>query len=293
MARGRANARRYGNGRTRVVLVARDMPESPDPVSHEIKFEEREWFNRARTSFEAALTEAENVSRAADNRFVETRLGWASFVFLKLCVAGDTLRMLCRSIPDDGNSALDRTLDHWSAAALARNMIEATVMFSYLSESGMSEEEWELRKLVLWNHDATTRYRMFKGLKDDDQAKQFKKQINDLRSSIGQNLNFSQLDADRREKINAGTELYVRGLRSVIRNMKWDLDQFDFIYAYLSSHTHSSPVSFLRLGEHRVDFRMPTDQQFALSALSLEWAGNSLSHATAEMKRLFPASPER
>jgi hypothetical protein len=269
------------------------MPESPDPVSHEIKFEEHEWFNRARTSFEAALTEAENVSRAADNRFVETRLGWASFVFLKLCVAGDTLRMLCRSIPDDGNSALDRTLDHRSAAALARNMIEATVMFSYLSESGMSEEEWELRKLVLWNHDATTRYRMFKGLKDDDQAKQFKKQINDLRSSIGQNLNFSQLDADRREKINAGTELYVRGLRSVIRNMKWDLDQFDFIYAYLSSHTHSSPVSFLRLGEHRVDFRMPTDQQFALSALSLEWAGNCLSHATTEMKRLFPASPER
>jgi hypothetical protein len=269
------------------------MPESHDPPSHETKFDERGWFNRARISFEAALAEAESTSRAADKRFVETRLGWASSVFLKLCVAGGTLRLLCRSVPDGGNSALDRTLDHWSAAALARNMIEATAMFSYLSESGVSEEEWNLRKLVLWNHDATTRYRVFKGLKDELQAERFKKQMKDLRSSIGQDPNFSRLDVPRREKINAGTEVYVLGLRSVIRNMKWDVDQFDYIYAYLSSHAHSSPVSFLRLGEHGVDFRMPTDQQFAVSALSLEWAGNCLSHASAEMERLFPPSPER
>jgi hypothetical protein len=92
-----------------------------------------------------------------------------------MCVAGDTLRMLCKSLPDDRDRTPDRTLDHWSAAALARNMIEATVMFSYLSESGVSEDEWGLRKLVLWNHDATTRYRMFKGLKQHDQANQFKR----------------------------------------------------------------------------------------------------------------------
>jgi hypothetical protein len=228
---------------------------------------------------EGALAEANNISSATDNRFVETRIGWASFVFLKMCVAGDTLRMLCRSLPDDGNPALDRTLDHWSVAALARNMIEATVMFSYLSEIGISEDEWKLRKLVLWNHDATTRYRMFIGLKKDDQAKQFKKEINDLRSQIGQDPIFHQLDQDRRVKVNAGSEMYIRGLQSAVRNMKWDIDEFDAVYAYFSSHLHSSPVSFLRSGEHGVDFRMPTDQQFGLSALSLEWAGYCLSHA--------------
>lgn len=210
-----------------------------------------------------------------------------------MCVAGDTLRMLCKSLPDDRDRTPDRTLDHWSAAALARNMIEATVMFSYLSESGVSEDEWGLRKLVLWNHDATTRYKMFKGLKQHDQANQFKEQINDFRSKIGQHPIFSQLDHDRREKINAGTEVYLRGLRSVVRNMKWDLGAFNSIYAYLSSHSHSSPVSFLRLGEHGVDFKLPTDQQFGLSAQSLEWAGHCLSHATSEMKRLFAALPER
>ena len=84
-----------------------------------------------------------------------------------------------------------------------------------------------------------------------------------------------------------------RGLRSVVRNMKWDLGELNSIYAYLSSHSHSSPVSFLRLGEHGVDFKLPTDQQFGLSAQSLEWAGHCLSHATSEMKRLFAALPER
>jgi hypothetical protein len=85
----------------------------------------------------------------------------------------------------------------------------------------VSEDEWELRKIVLWNHDATTRYRMFKGLKNDDQAKQFKKQINDLRSQTGQNAIFCQLDQGSPRKDQFGK----RGVYTPIaeRDQKYEM----------------------------------------------------------------------
>jgi hypothetical protein len=264
------------------------MPENEQPKPPADPAKSRDWFIRARTKFERTLERGKRISSATDNRFVDDRRGWASWVFLKLCVAGDTLGAISMSIPDEGNPALDRTLDHWSTAAMARNMIEAAVMFGYLSEDGISEDEWRLRKLVLWNHDATTRYKMFVGWKNEEQAKGFKKHMNDLRARIGQEPLFHRLEEDRRAKINAGSEVYIRGLRGAVRAMKWDINEFDAIYGYLSSHSHSSPVSFMRLAEHGIDFATPTDQQFGLSALSIEWAEASLDYANTEMLRLFP-----
>jgi hypothetical protein len=109
-----------------------EMIEQTEPPADPTK--SRDWFIRAKTKFERTLERGKRISSATDNRFVDDRRSWASWVFLKLCVAGDTLSAISMSIPDEGNPALDRTLDHWSTAAMARNMIEAAVMFAYLSD---------------------------------------------------------------------------------------------------------------------------------------------------------------
>jgi hypothetical protein len=82
--------------------------------------------------------------------------------------------------------------------------------------------------------------------------------------------------------------MYLYGLRGAVRRMKWDISEFDAMYGYLSSQTHSSPVSYLRIGEHGVDFANPTGQQFGLSAVSLEWATGAIEQATADVLRIFP-----
>lgn len=68
------------------------------------------------------------------------------------------------------------------------------------------------------------------------------------------------------------------------------------MYGYLSTYTHSSPVSFIRLGEHGVDFKVPTRAQRGVAGNALEFAFNALQSATERVAAAFgveaPAGPD-
>jgi hypothetical protein len=78
----------------------------------------------------------------------------------------------------------------------------------------------------------------------------------------------------------------VAGLRVAVRQARWDVDDFDAAYAYLSSHAHGG-LSFVRTNDHGVDFRKPTGAQYAISGIALEYAERALKHGTAITQRNF------
>jgi hypothetical protein len=117
---------------------------------------------------------------------------------------GNSLLVLCipelrdqKRGPTDGG-----VLDHGSIAALARNLLEAWVMFLYLTDPALAEDQWLLRRAVLELHDCTTRYRMLKDIGDGDskEVQDFKSKIDPLKNLIRSNPAFRSLNADRQKK---------------------------------------------------------------------------------------------
>jgi hypothetical protein len=63
-------------------------------------------------------------------------------------------------------------------------MNEAAVMIAHMTDQSLTDPQWKLRRLIICLHDATTRYKMFKGWKDDAEAAAHFENRNQLRADI-------------------------------------------------------------------------------------------------------------
>ena len=127
-------------------------------------------------------------------------------------------------------------------------------MLHYLLENGISEQQWELRHKVLDLHNTIVRLRLFKGLrvKDGDQPQEIYKDFREAADAIRAELailpEFKNLDEQRRDKIMSGTELYVGGIRSILKQLNIGVEYFDAIYNYLSAQVHVSSNTYYKYG---------------------------------------------
>jgi hypothetical protein len=195
-----------------------------------------------------------------------------------MCVAADTLLFILRR--DIGNSK-EQTLDHYSIGVIARNIIEAALMFHYLSEDGVSKEGWKLRIAILNLHDATLKVRLWKGLETDEQYRGWKATMEEVRQSLNEHPSFKAFDEDQQKRLLSGQQLYLRGFRSTLKLVDLDEDYFDGMYAYLSSQVHIAPSSFYWTPK-RVNFGRPGGYQFYFA-----------SYAVAHARQLFLRSAIR
>jgi hypothetical protein len=111
--------------------------------------------------------------------------------------------------------------------------------------------------------------------------------MEEIKTRIETFAEFRGLAPDRQKRITAGSEMYLHGLRSAIRLMDWDVADFDATYGYLSTHSHSAPVSFMRLSEHGIDFKKPTRAQRDIAGFAIEVSINVLAFSTSRITSLF------
>ncbi len=147
----------------------------------------------------------------------------ASFVFTRMCIAAGTLLYVLRR--DIGNSK-EQTLDHYSIGILSRNIIESALMFHYLSEDGVSREEWELRIAIFNLHDSTLKVRLWKGLESDEQYKGWKTTMEEIRESLKVHPAFKAADPDQQKRLLSGQQLYLKGMRSTLKLVDLDEEYF-------------------------------------------------------------------
>jgi hypothetical protein len=245
------------------------------------------YFQEMLSKFQTGLDLAMRFSARCDGVRVEQRHGWASWLFLRLCIVGQSLDRLAtfRTRLDEGEVY---TLDHNSIAAITRNIIEATLMFFYVSEPGVDDDEWGLRKDVLDLHDCLTRYRLFKSWKSEKEMTSFRESAAHIKERIRNHKLMKTFDAEKRKQLLGGQQLYLNGLRSVVKRAGWDPDRFDGVYAYLSVHSHSAPTSFYRTDTHHIDFSKPSEYQFGLAGFALEHADQSIRAASKRLIEVFP-----
>jgi hypothetical protein len=203
----------------------------------------------------------------------------ASYVFTRTCIEAETIEHLIKR-------GLERetpfTLDHFSIAVLSRTIIEAALMNCYLLET-VTEQQWNLRRRILDLHDVLVKLRLFKGLRAKDQVTGFRGRAEELRSQISKNEEFKALQSDRREKILSGTELYVGGLRSVLKEIDFETQYFDAIYNYLSGQVHVSSNTFYHTHRGRLNFTEPAAYQLFVAAFGVAHARMFLLRAALKM----------
>jgi hypothetical protein len=222
-------------------------------------------FDREKLRFETCVDFAISVSKLSTGRQANMPRLMASYVFTRTCVSADSLRYLLRR---EVGESKDVTLDHYSISVLARNIVEASLMFHYLMEDGVSDDEWSLRGKVLHLHDVVLKLRLFKSIDAAKQYEKFRQATTELRDEIKKCPAFKELAAGRQEKLLAGHELYLRGLRSTLKLVDIDSGYFDGMYAYLSTQVHISPSSFFET-DKRISFPSPANYQYYSAAYAL------------------------
>ncbi len=245
------------------------------------------YFGEQLAAFKKETELSSRISRSIGGQMTSERIGWSQWIHLRLCIAADSLIRVANFHERIQNGEVC-TLDQSTIASIVRGMIEATAMIAYMTEPSMTDSDWKFKRLVICLHDATTRYKMFKGWKNLTESDGHRNNMDQLKAEIQSTVEFNGLPKDIQDKVLSGQVIYLRGLRSAIRLMDWDVDDFSSVYAYLSSHAHSSPVSFIRLGKHGVDFLKPTGAQYATAGFAIEQGCNVLKFATDRMLALFP-----
>ncbi|UVO32262.1 hypothetical protein [Bradyrhizobium arachidis] len=240
------------------------------------------------------------VHDAARKQTVEPRRGWANVLLFRLTVAATSiLKLTSPSEETEKEAGIEWfVLDHPSIAVIGRMIVDAAILFGYISDLHIANDEWELRMHILELHDITSRGRISGHLDkmklgDEDGLENEKRQERKrtLRKLISESPQFKALDQERQKKIVDGSEVYLRGLRAAVREMGQDVNHFDAIWANTSNFVHTHPASHSRSEALFVDQAANTldlKNQFLQMDVVLDYCAGWLKFVVERTFLLYP-----
>jgi hypothetical protein len=240
------------------------------------------------------------VHDVARKQTVEARRRWANVLLFRLTVgATSILKLTSPSEESEKQTGLEGfVLDHPSIATIGRMIVDTAILFGYVSDLHIANDEWELRMHILELHDITSRGRISKHLDkmkhgDEDEFENEKRQERKrtLRKLISESPHFKALDPERQKKIVDGGEVYLRGLRAAVREMGQDVNHFDAIWAITSNFAHAHPASYSRSGALFVDQVANTldlRNQFLLMDVVFDYCADWLKFVIERTFLLYP-----
>jgi len=212
---------------------------------------------------------------------------YASVLFTSLITKGVSLVSLAPHSPWAA-----KQIEHWdyaTAAVITRTMLEARLAYYYLCTDPCPEEEWQCRWNVFNLHDCTARRRLFEALGKMDEVAGFDKQADELRDRLRGNPFFNSLPGGQQKKLLNGQTAYLMPLEDIAERAGIEKGTFRYLYVWLSSHVHSLPMSFYRMGgdhEARGD-GLPSPIEETYTSLCLSLACSLLVETRDELHVLF------
>jgi hypothetical protein len=196
-----------------------------------------------------------------------------------------------RILQDRSYSKKEKFLDHFSFATLGRAIIDACLMYMYISNKEFSLNIWNLRRHVLFLHDLTNRKRFLEAMgkvtpgEKPDFFANYKSIRDDLKKRIESFAIECGLPEDRALELAKGNVVFVDGARGAVREAGWDPNKFEMEQTYFSAYVHSHPVSFLRMQDFQISFTNPSNFQIRfcqlVAACCLHYVNDVNIHAEA------------
>lgn len=223
---------------------------------------------------------------------------WSRILLFRALMSVESIEILSSPLPF---RRLERHFDHFSIMALARNIVDASIMLNYLLEANVPSDEGVLRIWVFLLHDNDSAHRVRKrllkqggtplsiemietiGKAEEIYAPERKK----LKNYIARNGAFKRLSKERQERLLGGNEVFVHGLRAAVRASGFNCEGYDATNAFLSGHVHSHPTLFIRGLVNCIDLWAVSQAQIDLSAMSFDIATGWLQAATDRVQEYF------
>ncbi len=202
---------------------------------------------------------------------------YASLIFTKLCVSGETIINNC---PNPKQLGCDAHWDFASVATLTRGVIEAYLLFYYLCLEKCSQNEWEGRWRLMNFHDHMSRLKMFSVLKDSDESEKFERSTEDVKFDLENTSYFKSLTERKRKHFLKGNTAFFLSKDEIVASYGGDVDDFRFCYRFLSNHAHTYPMGFYRMKEGNRGCGVETSTEIHYTGMCLSWANEYLRLAS-------------
>lgn len=213
---------------------------------------------------------------------------YASVLFTSLITRGVSLVTLAPHSP-----WASKVIEHWdyaSVAGIVRSMLEARLAFHYLCVDSCSREEWECRWNIFDLHDCTSRKKLFDTMgSDQTEIEKFEKQREELCDRLRSNTFFMSLPTSQQKNLLNGKTAYLFPLEVIAERVGIGIPTFRMMYALFSSHVHSLPMSFYRIGGDNLERGrgLPSPVEEGYTSLFLSFALTLLVGTRDEVHSIF------
>jgi hypothetical protein len=208
---------------------------------------------------------------------------YASALFTKLCVSAVSLQKLS---PHPRLLGQDVHWDYASVCSVARNIVECYLIFHYLCVQKVDDTEWEARWRLFNLHDCIQRTKMFSSLNiapEGEEARVIEITLDELKA----NGYFQGLTQKQQRHYLKGNNALFMSQDQIVQSYGGDVNEFRFLYRFLSNQVHSLPMSFYRMSEQERGRGVESEVEVGYTALCLDTAHQYFDQACKEYKSLF------
>jgi hypothetical protein len=236
--------------------------------------------------FTSALGKAFAISYSSTGLRCSNRQVWASVLFTRLCTFATSILWLCPG------SKLNPNGLHWdfgSIATLSRNLLECSLIFFYLGIEDVSEQEMNVRLIVMDLHDCHARNQLRRNLAKvkDAGPSIYDDAIVNLSNKLKNDPFFKELPSHDQKNIFKGQRACIYSQSQILSRMGEDASWIRAYYHFLSSHTHSLPLGFSRMAEHGRGHGGENVVDKAYITYALDFNSKILKKCTAQMQTAF------
>lgn len=202
-------------------------------------------FHLALREFDVAVCEACAVSEGIGVQMAKPYIGWSTHLFTRMCIHA---QLMITSCPE--SRWVKKDFEFWdlsSVAPHARALIEANLLFYYISKEPESTNEWSAKLNVMHLNDCKKRIDFFSSVEDEAQVKAFETQKEEILQRLENNDFFNSLPEKRRNKCLSGKFLMIPDRKELLDEMGISHTHFGMIFDLLSHYTHILTMSYYRM----------------------------------------------
>lgn len=243
-------------------------------------------FHIALSTFDKAVCEACAVSNFTGSRYVVHYKGYSSNIFTRMCLHSQAL---ISALPK--TRWAKRDYECWEFSLIAphvRALMEGYLLFFYLSEVPISEDEWYVKLNVMHLNDCTRRIRLHQNIRSTEDETGFREQQTELKERLKGSDFFNGLPSKLQKQLLKGNALMIPSRDELLEKLGLDIGEFNAFYDVVSNFTHILPISYYRSEANGRGTGVQNRTDLNYIVLSLIKAAHWLNISTDRMVELFP-----